>query len=224
MSVVAAVSQNQAAAALAQLHSLYEGQSLCGKIMAFGRFGFEGMRSPPTDGIAPVGAASTSPVRPHEELLRQLQTLATAILRGFPPTESEAKLMVLFIVNAAYPWVLVESVQFLGRKRMSYFDSPDRIRCFLKEWAAWQRADKDFAARHMTTPGGFPGVTTDWVHSNDFEVIFGPQREARRNKICTTAPNEIVTSSMRSKHSDKCSDRISTEGSVNHRLDEKNRP
>jgi hypothetical protein len=45
---------------------------------------------------------------------------------------------------------------------------------------------------HMTTPGGFPGVTPDWVHTTDFELIFGPSRDALRRNLCTTRAQHSV--------------------------------
>jgi hypothetical protein len=47
-------------------------------------------------------------------------------------------------------------------------------------------------AKHMATPGGFPGVTADWVHSKDFDLIFGPARDAIRKELCATAPKHTV--------------------------------
>jgi len=44
----------------------------------------------------------------------------------------------------------------------------------------------------MATPGGFPGVTADWVHSKDFDLIFRPLRDALRTQICATLPKHTV--------------------------------
>jgi hypothetical protein len=76
---------------------------------------------------------------------------------------------------------------------MLCFDSLDKIRRSVDERLAWQRVDEQFVARHMATPGGFPGVTADWVHSKDFDLIFGPPRDAIHKEMCTTSPKHTVT-------------------------------
>jgi hypothetical protein len=68
-----------------------------------------------------------------------------------------------------------------------------QLRRAVDERAAWQLADEQFVARHMATPGGFPGVTADWVHSKDFDVIFGPSRDAIYREMCVTSPMHTVT-------------------------------
>jgi hypothetical protein len=76
---------------------------------------------------------------------------------------------------------------------MLCFDSFEQIRRSIDERLAWQRADAQFVADHMSTSDGFPGVTADWVHTKDFESIFMPSRDAMRKEICTTSPKRTVT-------------------------------
>jgi hypothetical protein len=45
----------------------------------------------------------------------------------------------------------------------------------------------------MATPDGFPGVTADWVHSKDFDLIFRPSRDAIRKEMSATSPKHTVT-------------------------------
>jgi hypothetical protein len=128
------------------------------------------------------------------DALRQLQTTAGTFSMPVSPAQSLITLQVVFIAGTASPWRLVETVRSTNghQRRMLCFDSLDRIRRSVEERLMWQRADEQFVARHMATPGGFPGVTADWVHSNDFELILGPQREAIGREICTTSPDYIV--------------------------------
>jgi len=76
---------------------------------------------------------------------------------------------------------------------MLCFDSLEQIQRCIDERLAWQRADERFVARHMATPGGFPSVTADWVHSRDFDAIFRPPRDAIRKEMCATSPKHTVT-------------------------------
>jgi hypothetical protein len=67
------------------------------------------------------------------------------------------------------------------------------IRRAIEERLEWQRADVEFALAHMTTTGGFPGVTADRVSSKDFESVFGAGRETIRERLCITLPQRMVT-------------------------------
>jgi hypothetical protein len=125
----------------------------------------------------------------------RLQTLAGAFSRPLPAVKSVITLQVVFVAGTACAWRLIETVRStIGRqRRMLCFDSLDKIRRSVDERLAWQRADEQFVARHMATPGGFPGVTTDWVHSKDFDLIFGPSRDAVHEEMCATSPIHTVT-------------------------------
>jgi hypothetical protein len=131
----------------------------------------------------------------YTDAVPRLQTLADTLSRPLPPAQSVITLRVVFVAGTASPWRLVETIRSTTghRRRMLCFDSLDRIRRSVEERLAWQRADEQFVARHMATPGGFPGVTADWVHSNDFDLVFGPRRDAIRKEICATSPDQIVT-------------------------------
>jgi hypothetical protein len=129
------------------------------------------------------------------DALIQLQKLARKISLSIPPAQTWVAHQVFFVAGMELPWRLVETTRSASRRRMLMlcFDSLDRIRRSVQERCAWQRADEEFVKRHMTTPGGFPGVTADWVPSKDFDVVFGPQRKAMRLALCTTEPDCIVT-------------------------------
>ena len=145
-----------------------------------------------TSGIDSVQYASSVSCA---DALAQLQSIAGTFSRPLPPARSLIAVRVVFVVGTANPWRLVETVRSTAgpRRRMLCFDSLDRIWRCVEERLAWQRADEQFVARHMTTPGGFPGVTADWVHSKDFDLVFGPQRDALSKEMCTISPNHIVT-------------------------------
>src|ERR1700716_932242 len=102
---------------------------------------------------------------------------------------------VVFVAGAASPWRLIDPTRSTAgrRRRMLCFDSLEQIRRSVDERLAWQRADEQFVARHMATPGGFPGVTADWVHSKDFDLIFWRSRDAIRKEMCATSPKHTVT-------------------------------
>jgi hypothetical protein len=126
--------------------------------------------------------------------IAQLQKLAAAFSQPLPATRSVLTLQVVFVSGTTNAWRLIEIVRSgIGRrKRMLCFDSFEEIRRSMAERLAWQRADAQFVADHMSTSGGFPGVTADWAHSKDFESIFLPSRDAIRKEICATSPKRTV--------------------------------
>jgi hypothetical protein len=145
------------------------------------------------------GTTGIDPVQPTDhgcctDALAQLQSIAATFSRPLPPTNSLIAVQVVFVAGTASPWRLVETVRSNAgqRRQMLCFDSLDRIQRCIEERLAWQRADEEFVERHMTTPRGFD-ITADWVHSKDFDLIFGPQRDALSKQMCTTSPNHIVT-------------------------------
>jgi hypothetical protein len=125
----------------------------------------------------------------------RLQRLAGAFSRPLPAVQSVITLQVVFVADTASAWRLIETVRStIGRKRrMLCFDSLEQIRRSIDERLAWQRADEQFVARHMATPGGLPGVTADWVHSKDFDLIFGPSRDAIYKEMRATWPKHTMT-------------------------------
>jgi hypothetical protein len=125
----------------------------------------------------------------------RLQTLAGAFSLPLTAVQSVLTLQVVFVAGTASAWRLIETVRSaIGRqRRMLCFDSLGQIRRCVDEHLAWQRADEQFVATYMATPGGFPGVTADWVHSKDFDLIFGPSRDAIRMEMCATSPKHTVT-------------------------------
>jgi len=76
-------------------------------------------------------------------------------------------------------------------RTMLCFDSEAKLRSAIEERLAWQRADEEFVERNMSTAGG--PVTSDWVHSKDFDLLFGAVRAQIRRTICVTSPVRSVT-------------------------------
>jgi hypothetical protein len=125
----------------------------------------------------------------------ELQALARRFSQPLAAAHSVITIQVVFVAGAASAWRLIETTQSARgrRRRMLCFDSLDEIRRSIGELLAWQRADEEFVATHMATPGGFPGVTADWVHSRDFDLVFQPSRDAIRRDMRATLPGHTVT-------------------------------
>jgi hypothetical protein len=126
--------------------------------------------------------------------MTELQALARAASQSSTAAEFGISFQVIWVAGARYAWRLIEAERFSGgsrhQKRMLCFESLEEIHNVLEERLAWVRADQEFRATYMVTPGGFPGVTADWVHTKDFDVVFGPSRYLLRKELCaTTAPD-----------------------------------
>jgi hypothetical protein len=128
--------------------------------------------------------------------LAGLQLLALEFSQTSTALELGSALWVAFVADAAYPWRLVEtersSTGRLRRKRMLCFALLEEILRAIEERLAWATADQQFCARHMATPGGFPGVTGDWVPSKDFDLVFAGTRELIREQMCMTPSGQTV--------------------------------
>jgi hypothetical protein len=142
-----------------------------------------------------VGAQSAEDGSRCADALIQLQRLASRVSLSIPPAQTLLTHQVFFVAGMELPWRLVETTRSGARQKklMLCFESLDSIQRSVEERRAWQRADEEFVAKHMSTPGGFPGITADWVPSKDFDLVFGPQRKAMRQEMCITAPDCIVT-------------------------------
>lgn len=123
--------------------------------------------------------------------LTELNRLARSFTRSSAATEFGIGAQIMFVTDAVRPWRLVETERYtdgrLSRKRMLCFERVDEIRHAIEDRLAWSSADEELRASHMATPGGFPGVTADWVHTKDFDLLFGPSRYALRREMCATS-------------------------------------
>jgi hypothetical protein len=72
------------------------------------------------------------------------------------------------------------------------FRESEQIRRILLERLDGQRAEEEFIAQHMATPGNLPGITSDWVPSHSFDAVFESYRLGSRAQIYQTAPDRVV--------------------------------
>jgi hypothetical protein len=126
--------------------------------------------------------------------LVRLQMRAATFCAPIPLT-GFLRFRVLLVVGGRNPWRLLETTFGAAGQasRMLCFRTMERLHSAIEERYAWLQADAAFVATHMTTPGGFPGVTADWTHSSDFDLVFGPQRRDLRQDMCITTPDEVAT-------------------------------
>jgi hypothetical protein len=131
------------------------------------------------------------------EELRQLQRAANSY-RMLPAGHASAtNLHVFFMPGPVGPWRLVERRRVEDNPphvetEMLVFERVEEIRDALQERIEWQAADARFVADHMATPGDFPGVTTDWVPTKDFDYVFWAPRQAIKREICVTEPTRSI--------------------------------
>ena len=114
----------------------------------------------------------------------ELQGLARANSRSSTAVELRINFQVVHLVGATHAWRLIEVEGSIDgskhRRRMLCFASTDQVRDALATIEAWVRADREFCATYMAMPGGFHGVTADWVHPTDFDGVFGSSRQLLR--------------------------------------------
>jgi hypothetical protein len=145
----------------------------------------------------------STPMSSERAADRILSALAGLRLRALEFSQSSTAkelgtaLRVAFVVDAAYPWRLVETERSTTghrrRTRMLSFRSLEEIQRAVEKHLAWATADEQFRANHMETTAGLPGVTGDWVPSKDFDLIFSTSRRLLRERICTTSSAQIVS-------------------------------
>jgi hypothetical protein len=129
-------------------------------------------------------------------LVTELNELARMFSRSSTAVEFGLALQVVLLIGSTSAWRLIETERFTSTqrplKRMLCFDSLKQVRRAIEARLTWDRADEEFRARHMTTPGGFPGVTADWVHTKDFDSLFGPSRAALRKELCVATASQTL--------------------------------
>ena len=123
--------------------------------------------------------------------LTELHALARAFSDSSTATEFGITLQVAFLANAAFAWRIIEAERFVSgrrhRVRMLCFESSEEMRRAVQDRLDWAAADQQFRATQMATPAGFPAVTADWVHSEDFDSIFAPSLCSLREELCATS-------------------------------------
>lgn len=123
----------------------------------------------------------------------ELQDIADLYLQLQQNQPIVTTIKVARLVDSRHEWRMVETERSVTgtprrRKRLLFFDTAQAMRRALLERVAWRRADEEFVAKNMSTPGGLPGVTADWVHSKDFDEVFSEPRSEIRKRICRTVP------------------------------------
>jgi hypothetical protein len=131
------------------------------------------------------------------EEVRQLQLVANSYRMLQAGHAGATTLQVFFVSAERGSWRLVERQRVDDnppqlQTEMLVFHTVDELRDALQERLLWQVADAKFVASHMVTPGGLPGVTTDWVPTKDFDYVFWAPRQAIKHEICITEPTRSV--------------------------------
>ena len=109
-----------------------------------------------------------------------------------PSHRAIGRLRIMFVVGSSWPWRAIESDRASPRNRMMCFRESEQIRRIVLERLDWQRADDQFVAEHLATPGNLPGVTSDWVPSHSFDTVFESYWLGIREQMYQTAPDRIV--------------------------------
>jgi hypothetical protein len=124
--------------------------------------------------------------------VRELQRIADTSGAGDPRLRSIGRLRIIFVVGSSWPWRAIESDRASPHKRMMCFRESEQIRRILLERLEWQRADDEFVAEHLATPGSLPGITSDWVPSRLFDAVFESYRLETRERSYQITPDRIV--------------------------------
>ena len=122
----------------------------------------------------------------------ELQRIADTFGSGHPSHRSSSRLRIMFVVGTAWPWRAIESERASAGKRMMCFRKSEQIQRILLERLERQRDDEEFASQHLATPGGLPGITSDWVPSRLFDAVFESYRLGTRGRGYQITPDCIV--------------------------------
>jgi hypothetical protein len=142
-------------------------------------------------------AAQPGQPQPVGTQLQDLQRLANVCGQMQSTAQVLTRIQILYVSGVEAPWRMVESDQSIHSgnyysRWMFVFDDAEQLRRTLLERAAWQQADLRFQEENMSTPGGFPGVTTDLVPTDRFDLVFATVRAAIKEEICVTTPQRTV--------------------------------
>ena len=124
--------------------------------------------------------------------VRELQRIADTSGPGDPLLRSIGRLRIMFVVGSTWPWRAIEFDRASSHKRMMCFRESEQVQRILLERLEWQRADEEFIAEHLATPGSLPGITSDWVPSRLFDAMFESYRLDTREQGYQTTPDRIV--------------------------------
>jgi hypothetical protein len=122
----------------------------------------------------------------------ELQRIADSSGPVHPTHPSIGRLRIMFVVGSSWPWRAIESDRAAPGKRMMCFRDSEQIQRLLLARLDRQRADEEFVAEHLATPGGFPGITSDWVPSYLFDAVFELHRLQTSEEGYQATPDRIV--------------------------------
>jgi hypothetical protein len=122
----------------------------------------------------------------------ELQRIADTSGPSHPQDPSIGRLRIMFVVGSSWPWRAIESDRASPRRRMMCFRESEQIQRVLFERLDWQRADEEFVAEHLATPGSLPGITADWVPSHLLDAMFESYWLETREERYQTKPDRIV--------------------------------
>jgi len=121
-----------------------------------------------------------------------MQRIADTFGSGHPSHRSSGLLRIMFAVESAWPRRAIESDRASPGKGMMCFRKSEQIQRILLERLERARDDEEFASEHLATPGGLPGITSDWVPSHLFDPVFESYRLGTREQGYQTTPDCIV--------------------------------
>jgi len=139
--------------------------------------------SPPNGGSPPNDVSVT---------VAELQRIADTSGAGARPPRSIGRLRIMFVAGSRWPWRAIESDDASPHKRMMCFGESEQTQRILVERLDRQRVDEEFVAEHLATPGGLPGITSDWLPSHLFDAVFESHRLHTSEQGYQTTPDRIV--------------------------------
>lgn len=106
--------------------------------------------------------------------------------------QANRRLRILFVAGSPLAWRAIEDDRRVPRRRMMCFRHFEHLQRFVLEQFAWERAYQKFVSEQMATPGGLPGITTDWLPSYSFDAVLEAYRDEIGDRTQWTAADRIV--------------------------------
>jgi len=107
--------------------------------------------------------------------------------------QTNGRLRILFVVGSSLPWRAIEYDREVScRRRMCFRDSKQLLR-FARAQFDCERAHEKFVREHLATPGGLPGITTDWLPSHSFDAVLEAYCDEISDRPYRTLVDRIAT-------------------------------
>jgi hypothetical protein len=126
-------------------------------------------------------------------IVGKLQRIADSQGAVHLAAQTNRRLRILFVVGSSLPWRAIEYDREVTRKRMMCFRDPKQLQRFALARFECERAQEKFVREHLVTPGGLPGITTDWLPSHCFDAALEAYREEIGGRPDQTLADRIVT-------------------------------